>query len=169
MAVRFLRAATTVVLGCLALSTFAQSPRPEVCDLAMKRGGLTLFAVDGIKGSDGESRIEDVRISGGDKEDELFWFCPGSGSIIPADPCTLKLTLVSSGMTYTLEEQRLHVVKYKDTFYAVTGWRKTEKGPSHTDVYRVERTGFRMLCSMVERPNSTVERDARKSGARPAP
>ena len=169
MAVRTLRAMAAVVLACLAYPAFTQSERPEVCDLAMKRGGLTLFAVYGVERSDGESRIEDVRISGRDKEDELLWSCPGSGSIIPADPCTLTLTVVSSGKTYTLEEQRLHVVKYKDTFYAVTGWRKTEKGPHHTDVYRVERTGFRKLCSMVERPNSTVERDARKSGARPSP
>jgi hypothetical protein len=135
----------------------------------MKRGGLTLFAVYGVERSDGAHLMENVRIGGGNVDDELLWSCPGSGSIIPADPCTLKLTLASSGKTYTLEEQRLHVVKYKGTFYAVTGWRKSEKGPAHTDVYRLEPTGFRNLCSMIERPNSTVERDARKSSARPSP
>jgi hypothetical protein len=161
-------ATAIVLLGCLTCHSFAQPPLPEVCDLAMKRDGLTLFAVYGVEVGDGERRIENVRVGGG-AEDELLWFCPGSSGIIPSDPCTLKLTLASSGEKYTLEEQRLHVVKYHDAFYAVTGWRESEKGPTHTDVYRLESSGFKKMCSLVEKPNRTVGGDAHKGGARPSP
>lgn len=131
---------------CLTVAAHAQSSRPQVCDLAIKREGLASFVVDGVEVSNGTRRIEAVRVGDGKADDELLWFCPGSGSIIPADPCTLELTLASSGKSFVLKEQRLHVVKYRDAFYAVTGWRKSETGRTHTNVYRIERTGFRKLC-----------------------
>jgi len=158
-----------LLIGWLTLANSAQSGRSEICDLAEKRGGLTLFADDRVETGDGERRIENVHVGGGNVEDELLWFCPGCGSIIPADPCTLRLTLGSSGETYTLEEQRLHVVNYKDTFYAVTGWIGSKNALAHTDIHRLEDTGFHKLCSMIHGPNGTVERDAPKSGTRPSP
>lgn len=143
-----------------ASSAVGQSLSAEVCALAGKRGGLTLYADYGVDDPDGNRRIENVRLSQGSGDDELLWYCPGSGSIIPADPCTLKLTLASSGESHTLEEQRLHVVRYKGVLFAVTGWRGTEAGPAHTDVYSIEATGFTKRCQLLERPNSRLEDDA---------
>jgi hypothetical protein len=152
--------ATAVLSAVLASSATAQAPSAEVCGLAAKRGGLTSYADYGVETPEGARRIENVRISGGSKNDELLWFCPGSGSIIPADPCTLKLTLASSGESHTLEEQRLHVIRYKGSLFVVTGWRESETAPAHTDVYAISPAGFGKLCQLVERPNSRLEDDA---------
>lgn len=129
-------------------NALAQEIQPEVCRLARKPGGLTSMTIEGIEIGNGDHLIDKLPV--GNEVGSLVWSCPGSGSKIPADSCTLKLTIPSSNAAYILEEQRIHVVNFKERHYAITGRRRTENGPVQTDVYRIDLTGFRKLCSITE-------------------
>jgi len=125
-------------------AAFAAPPR--VCELASQRAGLTMYAVDVSPDEDGNREIV-ADLDGDGLSDKLSWFDPGSGSIIPADNSTLTVTLSSTGKAVTVEQQRLHVVKYQSKYFVVTGWAKSERGPWCTDIYAVNRAGITKLCS----------------------
>jgi hypothetical protein len=135
---------TILVLTCLLSTAFAASP--SVCELAKKRGGLTLYAVEVTADENGKSEIV-TDIDGDGISDKISWFDPRAGSIIPADNSTLTLTLSSNGKTFTVEEQRLHVVKYRSRYFVVTGWVESEHGPWHSDIYRIGPKAITKICS----------------------
>ena len=135
----------TVLLAISANSAvFAASP--SVCELAKKRGGLTAYAVDATPNQNGDREIADD-IDGDGSKDKISWFNPGSGSIIPADNSTVTLTLSSSGESFTVEEQRLYVVKYQSKYFVVAGRVESERGPWHSDVYAITGKGMQKICS----------------------
>ena len=138
--------AISLVLILATTSGIAFTAPPGVCELGKKRGGLTMYAVDVDADQNGTREIA-VDIDGDGATDKISWFVPGSGSIIPADDSTLSMTLSSSGKTFTIEQQRLHVVKYEAKYFVVTGWVESERGPWHRDIYAVTRAGITKLCS----------------------
>ena len=108
------RASILIAIGGLVVSGSAHSQ--SVCALAKKIGGLTPYALEKIPSTD----LDKDGI-----EDAIVWSCPGSGSIIPADPCTVEITLSASKKTFQLEQQRLHIIKYRDALYTITGRTKS--------------------------------------------
>jgi hypothetical protein len=147
-----------LALGLTLSAWVATAQASDVCALAGVRAGLTSFHIEGAPAGDFGRRIPGVNVDGDSIEDELVWFCGGSGSIIPADPCTLTLTLSSSKKTFELKQDRLHVVKVDGRLYVQTGWRKHESDPQRSDIYRIDRVGFVPVCSFVEGPNKSLER-----------
>jgi hypothetical protein len=130
--------------SCLVGTAFAASP--GICELGKKRGGLTLYVVEGAATVNGDREIAaDIDRDG--VIDKMVWSPSGSGSIIPADPSSISVTLSSTGETLTLEEDRLHVVKYRSTYYVVTRHVETEHGPWHSDIYRIGPKAFTKVCS----------------------
>ena len=135
-----------IAATCLIGKAFAAPP--AICELGKKRGGLTLYAVEGEATATGDREIAaDIDRDG--IIDKIVWSASGSGSIIPADPSSISVTLSSTGTTLRLEEDRLHVVKYRSTYYAVTGRVETEHGPWHSDIYRIGPKAFTKACSFT--------------------
>ena len=135
----------TLVLCIYTVSPAFPAP-PSVCELAKTRGGLTMYTVDVSPDQNGDREII-ADIGGDGSNDKIRWFDPGSGSIVPADNSTLTVTLMLSGKTFAVEEQRLRVVKYQSNYFVVTGRVESERGPWHRDVYAVTRTGITKICS----------------------
>jgi hypothetical protein len=135
----------TILLAIFATFT-ALAASPSVCELAKKRGGLTAYAVDASPNQNGDREIV-ADFDGDGSRDKISWFDPGSGSIIPADNSTVTLTLSSSGDSFTVEEQRLYVVKYQSKYFVVAGRVESERGPWHSDVYAITGKGMQKICS----------------------
>ena len=133
-----------VLCLCASSSAFAEPSR--VCELAVKRAGLVQYAVQVDPDKDGVRTIKaDIDLDG--SVDELRWFDPGSGSIIPADNSTLTLTLTSNRKSFTLEQQRLGVVKFESHYYVVTTRVDSGLGPWYRDVFAVTQKGITKICS----------------------
>ncbi len=140
------RANNLCLLLCLSASSSAFGEPSRVCELAVKRGGLLQNAVQVDPHQDGSRAVKaDIDLDGSD--DELRWSDPDSGSIIPADNSTLTLTLTSTGKSFTLEQQRLGVVKLDSRYYVVTTRLESELGPWYRDVFAVTHEGITKICS----------------------
>ena len=133
-----------VLCLCASSSVFAEPSR--VCELAVKRAGLIQYTAQVDPDQDGNRIINaDVDLDG--SNDELRWFDGGSASTIPADNSTLTLTLTSTGKSFTLEQQRISVVKFESHYYVVTTRVDSELGPWYRDVFAVTQTGITKVCS----------------------
>jgi len=123
---------------CLCVSSSAFGEPSRVCELAVKRGGLLPYAVQVVPDPDGSRTVKaDIDLDGSD--DELRWSDSGNS--------TLTLTLTSNGKSFTLEQQRLGVVKFESRYYVVTTRFESELGPWYRDVSAVTREGFTRICS----------------------
>ncbi len=125
---------------------FSHASPADVCKLASQRTGLIKFAVP-IDPDHAGNRVISADIDRDGAVDQLKWFDPGSGSIIPADYSIATLTLASRGQGFKLEQQRLHVVKIELSYYVVTAWVDSEQGPWHREVFAVTSKGFSKVCS----------------------
>jgi hypothetical protein len=112
----------------------------------VKHGGLTQYTVQVDPDKNG-SRILKTDIDLDGSVDELRWFDSGSGSSMPADNSTLTLTLTSNSKSFTLEEQRLHVVKFESHYYVIATRVESELGPWYRDVFAVNKSGITKICS----------------------
>ena len=129
------RANNLVLVLCLCASSSALGEPSRICDLAVKRGGLIPYAVQVDPDQDGSRTVKaDVDIDGSD--DELRWL-----------DSTLTLTLTSNGKRFTLEQQRLTVVKLDSLYYVVTTRMESELGPWYRDVFTVTQNGINKICS----------------------
>lgn len=118
----------------------------RVCELATKHRGLVQYALRVDADAQGNRTAKaDVDLDG--KDDVLRWFDGGSASIIPADLATLSLTLASDNQTFTLQQERLYVVKYESRYYVVTTRAETQLGPWYREVYSLGGEGIRQICS----------------------
>jgi catechol 2,3-dioxygenase-like lactoylglutathione lyase family enzyme len=125
---------------CLCASSTVFGEPARVCELAVKRGGLVQYAVQVDPDQDGSRTVKaDIDLDG--SEDELRWF--GSGN------STVTLTLSSNNKRFTLEQQRLSVVKFESRFYVVTTRLESGIGPWQRDVFAVTREGIAKLCSFA--------------------
>jgi hypothetical protein len=128
---------------CASGSVFGEPSR--VCELAVKRGGLIPYAVQVDPDQNGSRTVKaDFDLDG--SVDVLRWFERGSGSI-PADNSTLTLTLTSTSKSFTLEQQRLGVVKFESRYFVVATRVETILGPWYRDVFAVTQTGITKICS----------------------
>lgn len=112
-----------------------------------KPARITEYAVAGEEVDEGVWRIRGLDIDGDHVDDEMTRSCPGSGSIVPADPCTLEFKLSAAAKIFVLEEQRLYVIRYKSGVYAVAGRADSDTGPFHTDIYLLTAAGAKKQCS----------------------
>jgi hypothetical protein len=142
------RAARVLVPLTVLFSVSIHARAADVCMLASERAGLIKYAVQVDADQDG-NKVVTADIDRDGSKDQLKWFDPGSGSIIPADNSTATLTLKSSATSYKLDQQRLYVVKLEARYYVVTGWLETEKGPWHKEIFAVTSKGFNKLCSFT--------------------
>ena len=146
-----------------AWSDTAAAAPSGLCELAMTRGGLTEYEVDVSSDANGEREVQ-ADLDGDGINDKITWFVPGSASIIPPDNTTLKVSLSSTGKTFTLEEQRLHVVKYQSSYLVITHRVQTEWGPWHSDVYEIVRTGMNKVCSLAAKASDSRRPDLADTG-----
>ena len=132
-----------LLFGVCASNAVSAEP-PKGCELWAKGGGFA--TVEASSNPNGE-RVIAADIDGDGVNDRISWFGPGSGSIIPADNSTVTLTLSSSGKSFTLEEQRLHIVKYESQYFVFSSRIESERGPIYRDVYALTKAGFAKVCS----------------------
>ena len=132
---------------CASNALSAEKPS-KICELAKKQGGFTAYAVEVSRNRNGERQIA-ADVDGDGVSDQISWFDPGSGSIIPADNSTVTVTLSSSGKSFTLEEQRLYVMKYESKYFVVTSRVESERGDRYTHVYVLSKTGIFKVCSFT--------------------
>jgi len=122
---------------CLCASSSAFGGPSRVCELAVKRGGLLPYAVQVAPDPDGSRTVKaDIDLDG--SSDELRW---------AADNSILTLTLTSNDNSFTLEQQRLGVVKFESHYYVVTTRFETQLGPWYRDVFAVTQDGITKICS----------------------
>jgi len=140
------RVATLALTFCVFAASAASSATPRVCELAATRVGLAKFASDVPTNEDGNGVLAADFDSDG-APDELKWAVTGSASIIPPDYSTLSLSLTGSGKRFTLEQQRLGVVKLEARYYVVTSWVESAKGPRHKEVFSLGRKGITKICA----------------------
>jgi hypothetical protein len=146
MAITLTKNLSLVLCLCASSSAFGEPSR--VCELAVKRGGLIQYAVQVDPDKDGSRTLNaDIDLDGSD--DQLRWFDSGSESIIPADNSTLTLTLSSNSKSFTLEQQRLSVVKFESHYYVVTTQFESALGPWYRYVFAVTQKGLTKLCSFA--------------------
>ena len=119
----------------------------ELGDQLSEPARLSGYAVDGQQVDDGVWRIKGFDVDGDHVADDVIRSCPGSSSIVPADPCTIEFTPSSTGKTVVLEEQRLYVIDYKSRVYVVGGRADSDRGPFHTYIYELTPVGARTICS----------------------
>lgn len=126
----------SILFLCLCASSSAFGESSRVCELAVKRGGLVQYAVQVDPDQDGSRTVRaDFDLDGSD--DELRWF----------ENSTLTLTLTSNGKRFTVEQQRLNVVKLDSHYYVVTTRFESELGPWYRDVLAVTQKGIDKICS----------------------
>ncbi len=121
----------------------------NVCDefrkLTSVRGGLTAYELEAIPTQDAKKRIPNVDIDGDGISDDIIWFCPGSGSLVPADPCTVSVAL-STGKKIEFQQPRFYLVRVRSRIYAVSIEMKENNTPSKTTIFQVDKTGFKQVC-----------------------
>jgi hypothetical protein len=131
---------------CLCASSVAFGEPSRVCELAVKRGGLVQYEVQVHPDQDGSRTVEaDIDLDG--SSDKLRWVDSGSGSSIPAKNPTLTLTLTSNSKSFTLEQQRLNVVKFESRYYVVTTRLESGLGPWYRDVFALTQKGITKICN----------------------
>jgi len=131
---------------CALAGASAFSATPRVCELAATRVGLAKFASPVPTNEDGNGVLAaDFDADG--SPDELKWSVTGSASIIPPDNSNLSLSLTGSGKRFTLEQQRLHVIKLEARYYVVTSWVESEQGPWHKEVFAFGPKGITKICA----------------------
>jgi hypothetical protein len=129
---------------CAGSAAFGEPAR--VCELAVKHGGLVPYKVQGDPGKDGSRTVNaDFDLDG--SNDELRWFDPGPAGSSPARDPSLTLTLTSNRQSFTLQEQRLYVVKFESRYYAVTTRAESELGPWYREAFAVTDQGITRICS----------------------
>jgi hypothetical protein len=130
--------------ACVGSLAFAEPSR--VCKPAATRVGLSQLVVQIDPDRYGDRVLAaDFDLDG--SVDNLRWNATGSASIIPADNSTLTLSLTSGAKSFTLEQQRLYVVKFESHYFVVAGWVETEQGPWHKEVFSLGREGITKICS----------------------
>jgi hypothetical protein len=140
------RVNSLIILLSVFASSLAFGEHSRICDLAAKRGGLVGYTVQGDAARDGSRTIKvDIDLDG--PVDELRWVDPRPGSINPADNATLTLTLTSNRKTFTLQQQRLGVVKFESRFYVVTTRIDSGLGPWYREVFAITQDGITRICS----------------------
>jgi len=142
------RANNLSLVLCLCAGSSAFGEPSRVCELAVKHGGLIQYAMQVDPRQDGSRTVKaDIDLDG--SSDELRWFDRGSGSTIPADNSTLTLTLSSNSKSFTLEQQRLSVVKFESRYYVVATRAESVLGPWYRDVFAVTQSGITKICSFA--------------------
>ena len=141
--------------GALLCLTSAVDKSELVCEefrkLLRVRGGLTPYELELLPDAEGKVRITNIDIDGDGAVDEMLWWCPRSGSIIPPDPCTLSITL-SSGKQIEFEESRFELVRYRSKVYAVAedysqvNLDNPNPADIKTKIYRVDGSGVHLVC-----------------------
>jgi hypothetical protein len=135
-----------VLTVCAFAGASANAAPSRVCELAATRVGLAKFASPVQTDKDGNGVLS-VDFDADGVPDQLRWSVTGSASIVPPDNSTLELILTVSGKHFTLEQQRLHVIKLEAHYYVLSGWVESEQGPWHKEVFALGRKGISKICA----------------------
>jgi hypothetical protein len=132
-------------------TTQTSAPCEEFRKLLSIRGGLSPYKLEVPPDPDGNMRISNIDVDGDGVVDDVLWSCPGSGSVIPADPCTLSIKL-SSGKKIEFQESRFYLVQYAAKLYVMAAdytsvnQKKPNPADVKTKVYRVTQSGVELAC-----------------------
>ena len=141
------RSISSSLLACLCASSAAYSEPARIGELAIRHGGMVEYLVQVEPDKNGNRTVQaDIDEDGAD--DVLRWSDPGTASMLPADDSTLTLTLTSNKKSFTLQQQRLYVVKFESRYYVVTTRAETQLGPWYREVFGLARDGITNVCSV---------------------
>ena len=144
-------AASTMLFLAGCSSQAATDPDPKLCEefrvQHSTRERLAAYALEGDESEDGTELVSRVDIDGDAIDDVVTTTCPGSGSVVPTDPCTLTFTLSSSKKSFSLEQQGLYAFRYHKRVYVVAGITVSENAPYLVDIYVLHAEGASKLCS----------------------
>jgi hypothetical protein len=151
----------------------ATEPFQELCEeLRVQhstRERLAAYALEGQQSEDGTELVSRVDIDGDGIDDVVTTYCPGSGSIVAPDPCTLEFTPSSSRKSFSIEEQRLYPFRYQGRVYVVAGSTESETAPTLVDIYLLSGDAAARICSFECGESSACEarplRPGRNQGA----
>jgi hypothetical protein len=122
-----------------------------------RAGKLSALAPDSESEETGEQRFLSQDVDRDGRPDDISLICSGSPSLIPADPCELRVSL-SSGKQLELVVTRMYLFLEEGNLYART------QEPGHNDplsssltpdyyehaIYRIEATTIAQVCSFRE-------------------
>jgi len=124
---------------------------PKLCEefraQSNTRQRLAEYALEGDESEDGSELVSRVDLDSDGVDDVVTRFCPGSGSIVRPDPCTLRFTASSTQKSFQLEEQGLYAFKYRRGVYVVAGSVTSETSPMLVDIYALSGDGASKICS----------------------
>jgi len=96
---------------------------------------------------DGNSTIQHVDIDGDKVSDKFLLFRPGSASKIAPDNSTFTMRISSTKKQYMVEAMRLSVITYKSKYFLLTSEWLDDDGPLQDEIYLLDRTGIKKICS----------------------
>jgi hypothetical protein len=131
-------------------------PQPGICKLA-NSGEIQNHVLQSKPDTSGTSHVRDLDLDGDNEPDVLDWYCPGSGSLLPADLCRVSVVL-SSGGHFVLEKDRLSPVLYESRVYVVAGAVDRVDGSTFltTSIFSVSRVGFSPVCRTTRKKLDTL-------------
>jgi hypothetical protein len=114
-----------------------------------RRMGLAPYALPltEIEHEDATHAIRNIDVDGDRVVDQIYLSLTGSASRIPPDNSWFSVVFSTTGKEYKVEAQRLYAINYKSRYYVLTGNYFGEDGPVRDDVYWLDRSGFRKICS----------------------
>jgi len=127
--------------------TRSSADASRVCELAARRGGLVQYAVQVEPDKEGNRTVK-ADMDGDGSDDQLRWSDAGAGSTVPEGNSTLTLTLSSAGGSFTLQQQRIRVIKFESNYFVVTTRIVTGLGPWEREVYSINKEGFTRTCAL---------------------
>jgi hypothetical protein len=149
----FLRTFLVSLILLLSLSKPTVAGEPlALCEefqkLLSTRGGLLAYELEAFPDRDGNKRVPNIDVDGDGLIDEMLWSCPGSGSLVPADPCAMSIML-STGKNFEFKESRFYLIQYRSKIYAVAIEMKLDGTVDKRKLYRVDGTGVNLICSKL--------------------
>lgn len=140
---------TALLLFC---ATGALGASRDVClsirELLNYRGGLNPYELEAANDQQGNSHIPNIDVDGDGEIDQVFWSCPRSGSLVPADPCRLSIKL-STGKNIEFSESRFSLIQYGGNIYALTIEMNADGTISKRKLYKVNGSGVSLTCSKL--------------------
>lgn len=140
---------------CLLMSGCAVSEAREtsVCDefttLLSRPPYLMGRELEVIQDDRGKRRVPNVDVDGDGLIDVIYWSCPGQGSPIAADPCSMSIEFSSGRKALEFQEFGFRLVLHRSKLYALAASAGPGRAVGQGKVWSVDRLGVKLVCSKI--------------------